>query len=57
MIERSTQLIGEIAKIVEIVDIAGITSSSSQIRRRRDRSIALSTQRSGVRFIIPQDMI
>jgi hypothetical protein len=35
----------------------GIMSSNSQIRRRRDRSITLLTQRRGARSIIPQDMI
>jgi hypothetical protein len=42
-IGRSTQLITEIIGITEIVDIAGITSSSPQIRRRRDHFIALLT--------------
>jgi hypothetical protein len=45
----STQLIEEImeiteiTEIVEITDITGIASSSPQIRRRRDHSIALLT--------------
>jgi hypothetical protein len=39
-IRRSTQLIGEITEIVEIV---GIANNNPHIRRRRDCSIALST--------------
>jgi hypothetical protein len=46
-----------IVEIVETVDITGITSSNPQIRRRRDRSITLLTQRSGARSIVPQDTI
>jgi hypothetical protein len=57
MIEKSTQLIGEIARIVETVDTMKTISSSPQIRRRRGLSVALTTQRSDVRFIAPQDMI
>jgi hypothetical protein len=56
-IGRSTQTIMEITGIKEIEDIVGIMSSNSQIRRRRDRSITLLTQRRGARSIIPQDMI
>jgi hypothetical protein len=41
----------------EITKIAGITSSSPRIRKRRDSSIALSMQRCCVRSIIPSDMI
>jgi hypothetical protein len=44
----------EIGRTTEIV---GITSSRSQIRRRRDPSDAPMTLRSGVRFIVPHDMI
>jgi hypothetical protein len=57
MIRMSTQLIEEIAGIIGIVDIMGIASSSPWIRRRRDCSITLPTQRSGVRSIIPHDII
>jgi hypothetical protein len=46
-----------IAEIVETTNIMGITSNNPQIRRRRDRSIALSMQRSGAKFIVPQDTI
>jgi hypothetical protein len=54
MIGRSTLLTEEIRRTAEI---AGITVSSHQIRRRRDHSDAPMMQRSGVRFIIPHDMI
>jgi hypothetical protein len=54
MIRRSTQLIVETAGIAEITEI---TSSNLQIRRRRDSSIALPMQRSGVRSIVPPDTI
>jgi hypothetical protein len=47
----------EIMEIVKIAYIVGIASSSPQIRRRRDCSIALLTQRSGARSIVPQDTI
>jgi hypothetical protein len=46
-----------IAEIVETMDIMGITSNNPQIRRRRDRSIALSMQRSDTKSIVPQDTI
>jgi cell division septal protein FtsQ len=51
MIGKSTQLTEEIAKI------AGITSSSLRIRKRRAISITLTMQRSGARSIVPQDTI
>jgi hypothetical protein len=54
MIEKSTRLTEEITKTV---DIMGIASSSPQIRMRRGLSIALMTQRSGARSIVPQDTI
>jgi hypothetical protein len=54
MIER---LIQPIVKIAGIADIVGIVSSNPQIRKRKDRSIALLMQRSGVRSTIPLDMI
>jgi hypothetical protein len=54
MIRRSTLLTEEIGRTAEIT---GIMVSSHQIRRRRDHSDAPMMQRSGVRFIIPQDMI
>jgi hypothetical protein len=54
MIGRSTLLTEEIGRTAEI---AGITVSSHQIRRRRDHSDAPMMQRSGARFIIPHDMI
>jgi hypothetical protein len=57
MIEKSTQLTGEITKITETIDIMGITSSSPQIRKKRGFFVALMMQRSGVRSIIPLDMI
>jgi hypothetical protein len=38
-------------------EIMGIVSSSHRIKRRRDPSDAPMTQRSGARFIVPQDMI
>jgi hypothetical protein len=41
MIEKSTQLIGEITKIAETTDIVEITSNSPRIRKRRGLSIAL----------------
>jgi hypothetical protein len=50
-IGKSTQLIGEIAKITETA------SNSSWIRKRRGISIALTIQRSGVRSIVPRDVI
>jgi hypothetical protein len=50
-IGKSTQLTGEIAKITETA------SNSSRIRKRRGISIALMIQRSGVRSIVPQDVI
>jgi cell division septal protein FtsQ len=51
MIGKSTQLTEEISKI------AGITSSSLRIRKRRAISITLMMQRSGARSIVPQDTI
>jgi hypothetical protein len=56
-IEKSTQLIGEIVKIMETVDITGIASSSPQIRKKRGLSVTLMMQRSGVRSIVPLGMI
>jgi hypothetical protein len=53
-IEKSTQLVGEIAKTA---DIMGISSSSPRITKKRDISVALTMQRSGVRSIVPLDMI
>jgi hypothetical protein len=50
-IERSIPLIEEIGRTIEIA------TSSPHIRRRRDPSDALMMQISGVRSIIPQDMI
>jgi hypothetical protein len=57
MIGKSTQLTGEIVKIVVTVDITGIASSSPQIRKRRGILVALMVQRCGVRSITPQDTI
>jgi hypothetical protein len=56
MTGRSTQLTGEITRIVENEDITKTTSNIPGIRRR-GISVALTMQRSGVRFIAPQDMI
>jgi hypothetical protein len=56
-IGKSTRLTGEITRIMEITDTVETASSSPQIRRRRDLSVDLTTQRSGARFIVPQDMI
>jgi hypothetical protein len=53
-IEKSTQLVGEIAKTA---DIMGISSSSPRITKKRDISVALTMQRSGMRSIVPLDMI
>jgi hypothetical protein len=46
-----------IVEIAEITDIVEIASNNLQIRRRWDHSIALPTQRSGARSIIPWDTI
>jgi hypothetical protein len=54
MIQKSTQLTGEIAKIV---DIMGIASNSPRIRKKRGLSVALTMQRSGARSIALLDMI
>jgi hypothetical protein len=54
MTEKSTRLIEEISRIMETADTI---SSSPRIRKRRGLSVALTTQRSGVRSIAPQDMI
>jgi hypothetical protein len=54
MIGRSTPLTEEIRRTAEIT---GIVASSLRIKRRRDPSDVLMTQRSGVRFIISHDMI
>jgi hypothetical protein len=55
-IGRSTQPIMEttgITEIMETADIIEIANSNPQIRRRRNHSIAMLMQRSGVRNIIP----
>jgi hypothetical protein len=57
MIRKSTQLTGEIVKIVVTVDITGIASSSPRIRKRRGILVTLMMQRCGVRSIAPQDTI
>jgi hypothetical protein len=57
MIGKSTQLIGDITRIVETADTTEIASSSPRIKRRIGIFIALTTQISGARFIAPQDMI
>jgi hypothetical protein len=54
MIERSTQLTGEIARTEETADIA---ASIPQSRRRRGSSGVPTMQKSGVRSIAPQIMI
>jgi hypothetical protein len=56
-IGKSTQLTGEVTKIVKTVDITKTVSSSPQIRKRRGISVSLTMQRSGARFIVPQDTI
>jgi hypothetical protein len=56
-IGKSTQLTREITRIVETVDIEGITSSSLQIRKKGGLSVALMMQISGTRSIVPQDTI
>jgi hypothetical protein len=56
-IRKSTQLTGEISKIVEIMDIMETASSSPQIRKRRGLSVALAMQRSDARSIAPHDTI
>jgi hypothetical protein len=53
-IGRSTQLIGETIRTTEVT---GFMVSSPLIRKRRGLSITLTTQRSGARFIVPQDTI
>jgi hypothetical protein len=57
MTRKSTQLIEEIAKIMETTDIMGTASSNLWIRRRRGLPITLMMQRSGARSIAPQDII
>jgi hypothetical protein len=42
---------------MEITEIVGIVSSNPQTRRRRDHSMALLTQKTGARSIVPLDMI
>jgi hypothetical protein len=42
-----------ITEIMETADIIEIANSNPQIRRRRNHSIAMLMQRSGVRNIIP----
>jgi hypothetical protein len=42
---------------VETADTVETTTSSPQIKKRRCLSVDLTTQRSGVRSITPQDMI
>jgi hypothetical protein len=53
-IRRSTRPIGETARTVEIV---GFAASSPLIRKRRCIFVALTTQRSGARSIVPQDIV
>jgi hypothetical protein len=43
--------------IIGIMEIAETANSRPQSRRRRDSSITLMMQRSGVRYIAPQDTI
>jgi hypothetical protein len=57
MIGRSTQSIVEIVGIAGIAEITKIANCNPQLGRRRDCSIALPTQKSGVRFIVLQDMM
>jgi hypothetical protein len=54
---RSRMIRRSIQSIMEIMDIVEIASNNPQIRSRRDCSITLPTQRSGVRSIILLDMI
>jgi hypothetical protein len=54
MIGRSTLLTREITRTEEITDI---TVSSPQSRRKRGPSGIPTMQKSGARFIAPQDMI
>jgi hypothetical protein len=42
---------------METTEIVETMNSSPQSRRRRDHSIALMTQRSGLRSTSPQDLI
>jgi hypothetical protein len=44
-------------KFRRTVGHTGIVKNNPQIRRKRDPSDALMTQKSGVRSIIPMDMI